>query len=430
MLVRQLIHELGPNPKAETIVRVLNVDASINPYVVGIYNDTRDWSTLQREAESQTYYDDSWLAFNEVVVSFVKLCSQLNPQSVVSLFDLYSLLLSDISVAFGNGTHGGLIAPLMEQMVATVVPMARDLDFQIQQYEADAPNPRLTFIASILLRIFNNVRSQILDTTQTLKQQMLLYVSNKLCYVYFQLGNPLLCRNVFSNITTAGLLFAQFPPQDRLQFRFNLAKFYLVKQLLVDSMRHFQWCVAWCLARERVKVLRYLVPVAMVCGRNPNFGAIEAIGGHIPWLDSYRQLAAAVGQGDYESFLRVLEENDGYFKQVGVDLLLRGKLEVVVLRNLLKSVWKLLDEPTTISYDVIATGLRVLWGTRLPPGGVDDDVVENAVVTLIDQNLCRGKLVPKLRTVVFPKNRVFETVGKVYDEKFTLMLGQDKWLNE
>lgn len=428
MLLSQFLGQLGTKPTAKTLSRVFNLDPATNQFIVGIYNDPQSFDSLKHQVKQVEFYDGGWPAFDEVVLSFVRLCSQLDPNLMVMLFDLYAQFLSDVSVAFTNLGHGALMASVIAPTVDTVVPMARKLDQQLKNYEADAVYPRLTFLAAVLLRIFNHIRSQLGDNTPEEKLQLLLYVSNKLCFIYNQIGNPLLCQNVFSNITTANLKFSQFAAADQLQYRFYLAKFYLIKHYLVESYRHFAWCVERCLPRERERVLKYLVPLGMTLGRSPNFAGISRQAGAMPWLAVYRDLAAAVSAGNYAGFTEAIARHEAYLKQMGLLVLVRSKLEIVLFRNLLRNVWKIQGQGLTLTYASIATALQLSWGTYCPQGGVDLLVVENMVVSLVDQNLLRGKLVSSLAKVAVASSNVFPEISGIYSQKFGVTT--DKWMDD
>lgn len=428
MLLSQFLGQLGTKPNSKTLSRLFNLDPATNKFIVGIYNDTRDFNSLKQQVNQVEFYDGGWPAFDQVVLSFVRLCSQLDPNLLVMLFDLYAQFLSDVSVAFTNLGNGALIASVIAPTVDTVVPMARKLDQQLKNYEADAVYPRLTFLASVLLRVFNHIRSQLGDNTPEAKQLLLLYVSNKLCFIYNQIGNPLLCQNVFSNITTANLKFSQFPAADQLQYRFYLAKFYLIKQHLVDAYRHFSWCVERCLARERERVLKYLVPLGMTLGRSPNFNGITRQAGAVSWLPVYRDIAGAVSAGNYAGFVEAVTRHEAYLKQMGLLVLVRSKLEVVLFRNLLRQVWKIQGQALTLTYGAIQNALRLLWDAYAPEGGVDALVVENMVVSLVDQNLLRGKLVLSVSKVAVASSNVFPEISGIYTQKFGG--ASDKWMDD
>lgn len=415
------LSELGTSPGPDAIAKLLDIDPHTNAYVVGLYNAGLDMSQVKTAVDSITFFNDSWMAFSEVVLSFIRLCLQLDPALMVVLFDLYASFVGDIAVAFTNATYGGHVAPLMVQTVEVVVPMAKQLDALLRQHEADAPNPRATYLALVLLKVFNNVRLQITDTTQKAKQLVLLFVSNKLCLIYLFLGNPLLCRNVFSNLNTANVKFAHFDRSDQLQYRFNLARFYLVKYELVSSYAHLRWCIQRCLPRERAMVVRYALPLALVLGYAPNFAAVDSFLAAclLPatrFVGVYAELAPAVQAGDLLTFYTLLDKHEDYLKQVGTLLLLKTKLPILVHRNLVRQMWILCGRQLTLDYDAVKRALGLLW--RVAPEKLNDYTVENIIVLLVDQNLLRGKIVPSSRKVAVASSNVFPMVPPLYERKF------------
>jgi len=428
---------------SEQLVTLLLLHPQVNPAVVMFNNlGNLDKTQIANAVDARKFYNDDWIAFNQVVVSFIHLANQINPWSSLESFDLYSTYINDLLIAFTNKNHGYLLSPLIESSMEFVIPLATQLDFQLVAKEMNR-KPRLTYLAAILLKIFNNIRSQLGagDQAETVKRSIILYIGTKLCLTYFKLSNPLLCRNVFSNMNNASLQFKRFPMNQQIQYRYYLAKFYLVKYQFVDAYQHFKWCLDHCpinYLKDNAnvsRILRELIPVAIILGKTPNFGSIYQTfytsASKAPlFLAIYLELMSIVRRGCFHEFQRFITANFEvlqYHKQL---LFISNKSAVVLLRNLLKRVWLIEGSTTRLSYDSVSIALATsLQGvplgsvadfvhTKAGNNSVDDQLVENCLVTLIDQNLLKGKLFPRLRVVSLSKTGAFPSVDTIDFVKF------------
>lgn len=458
MQVRQAT-TLRPKQQANKLLGLLLLNPHQNPAVV-TFNILGNLDPVQISSavDARNFYNDDWLTFNQVVVSFIHLANQINAWSGLESFDLYSTYINDLLIAFTNKNHGYLLSPLIESSMEFVIPLATQLDFQLAPKEMNR-KPRLTYMASILLKIFNNIRSQLGagDHAEAAKRAIILFIGTKLCLTYFKLANPLLCRNVFSNMNNASLHFDKFPKNQQIQYRYYLARFYLVKYQFVDAYQHFMWCLQHC-PRNYLqdnanvsRILRDLIPVAIILGKTPNFAEIYLTyytsASQAPsFLAIYLQLMAIIRSGSFYQFHGFITQNFEVLKLHKSLLFISNKSCVVLLRSLLKRVWLIEGATTRLSYDsvsiALATSLQGIplgsvadFTSQAPKNlqGVDDQLVENCLVTLIDQNLLKGKLFPRLRVVSLSKTGAFPAVDSIDFVKFgngsegTLNYS-DKWM--
>lgn len=459
---------LRPKQLANSLLRLLLLHPQNNRAVVNFNNvGNLEVSQISNAVDARKFYNDDWLAFNQVVVSFIHLANQINPWSALESFDLYSTYINDLLVAFTNKNHGFLLSPLIESSIEFIIPLATQLDFQLAPKEMNR-NPRLTYLASILLKIFNNIRSQLGagDNAEVAKRSILLFIGTKLCLTYFKLANPLLCRNVFSNMNNASLRFNKFHKNQQIQYRYFLAKFYLVKYQFVDAYQHFMWCLQHC-PRNYLqdnanvsRILRELIPVAMILGKTPNFASIYLTyytsASKAPrFLAIYLKLMSIIRIGSFYQFHSFITQNFEMLKQQKSLLFISNKSGLVLLRNLLKRVWIMEGSTARLSYDSVSIALATslqgiplgsvsdfvdpasqtsgVQNEMLQNQRVDDQLVENCLVTLIDQNLLKGKLFPRLRMISLSKIGAFPAVDSIDFVKFgngnegTLNYS-DKWM--
>ena len=454
------LHQCTRHPaktQLEELQSLLSINPSVNKYIVRINNlDFLEEKTIARLVESVHFYNDEWLAFGELVVSFIRMCNQLNPWSLLESFELYSIYMKDISVAFNNVNRGYLVSHLAKETVGYILPIAKDLDCLLY-FRENSGRPRLKSLAAILFKMFNNIRSQLSgDPAENLKMSaksgLIFYLGVKLCQTYFKLSNPLLCRNVFSNMNNASLSIKNCSLNEQLQYRYYLGKFYFIQDQLIDASQHLLWCLFHCPPLKNHpninEILKFLLPISIVIGKKPNFDYIENIfysdKSSVPsFFAIYRDICGAICAGNYNHFCSIIRTPQNYeFLKESNLLMLITKSVLLILRNLIRRVWKMSSYPTKLEYGTIHRCLSLSVASQFEPSicnlifnTEDDLMVENVLITLIDQNMLKGKLFPRLRVISLAKTNVFPRVDRINFIRFgrgdeSLLNDDDKWLNE
>ncbi|EDK42384.1 conserved hypothetical protein [Lodderomyces elongisporus NRRL YB-4239] len=409
MSISQFIHEIdtsytlnNDDDRIRTLTNLFSLNPLENKYIVSIYNESFEQS---KSHSFTTRYGEEWPAFDSVVSSFINICTLMDPWSVLSSFDLYTTFLNDLSVAFNNNTYGWLLSHSIKATIAMVLPWALQLDRQMFGKEKGGKY-RLNYLAAVLLKIFNNIR---VNDSNKYKKSIMLYLGNNLCYIYWKLDNPLLCRNIFSNMSNTSLRITDFLHNDQLKYRFYLARYYLTKYELLESFAHLEWCLVHTSSpKNKSMIIELLLPISLVLGKKPNFATFHRLqngnGYAVQILSIYEQLFRATAKGDYVSFKLVLNNHRDYLKDKNLLLLLNGA-EILIFRNYLKRIWKFMNCPSSLDTKII------------PITGKDIQFVENLLVTLIDSNLVKGKLTGK-QTIVLSKNDPFPAVFDMYTRRY------------
>lgn len=442
-----------PAPQqAQELLRLLTVNPTVNPYIVR-FNNANDLDTkvVDSMVDQMELYGGEWLAMNEVVVTFITLSNQLNPGSLMESFDLFAQYLNDLSVAFNNNNRGHLLSSLMKDTVAIVIPMASKLD-SLLYYKENCRQPRLTYVAALILKIFNNIRSQLGagDQTEAMKKLILLYMGVKLCLIYFKIHNPLLCRNIFSNMNNAQLRLSWFSHNDQVQYRYYSGKYCFIRHQFIDAYHHFLWCLAQCPQGPHAnvtRILKYLLPIGIIIGKIPRFNTFIELyrGQQVPFfITIYQRLCRAITLGSFHHFHQVLNEpaTSQFLKLINMLVPLNSKAPVLILRNLVKRIWLCTGNQSRLDFDYVKIGLMLLLQphaqgklamNQIIVSPEDDATIENIFVTLIDQNLIRGKLFLKLRGVSLSKTNVFPPVAPINFVKYGngtegTVAPSDKWM--
>lgn len=449
--------------QATRLAWLLSVQPTTNPYVVKINNlGFVDVHQVTEAIERRNWHNGDWPAFDVAAKSFIIMANQINPWSLLESFDLYATYLNDVSVAFSNKSKGHLLSPLFKDVVEAIIPMAKQLDLQMLLQELHR-KLRLTYVAAILLKGFNHIRSLLgaNDHIEAMKKSIMLFLGGRLCLIYFALSNPLLCQNVFSNMNNANLHISTFPKNEQMFYRYFLAKFYMVKYQFVDAYQHLMWCLQNLPInytrdnKNATIILRDLIPLGMILGKIPNFAVFLQTyytepSKVPPFFTLYAQLSAAIKCGSMHQVHQILndENNFQFLKKHNLDLIVASKSFVLTLRNLVRLVWLMGGKQNRLNYDHIGVALKVSLGNldissvttlslAATLGNTDTQafnlVVENCLVTLIDQNLLKGKVFPRLRVASLAKTEVFPSVHAINFLKFgngaegTLAYA-DKWM--
>lgn len=264
------------NLKIQELTRLLSINPQENKYISIIYNAKSIPSSIT------TLYDEDWSAFNLIITSFVKLCHEMDPWSILKSFDLYAAYLNDLSIGFNNNNYGWLLSNIIQSTTSMIVPWAKNLDLMMY-FKEQGGKFRLNYMASLILKIFNNIR---INDSNLFKNSIILYLGNLLCFIYFKLDNPLLCQNVFSNMQNTSLKLKDYPITQQLKYKYYLAKFYLIKNHLLESFENLKWCLlnTSSLKNQRL-ILELLIPISLIIGIKPNFNYLMSKGLNFEFLD-------------------------------------------------------------------------------------------------------------------------------------------------
>jgi hypothetical protein len=183
-----------------------------------------------------------------------------------------------------------------------------------------------------------------------------------------------------------------------------------------------------------MKILEYLLPVSLVLGKNPNFNYISQtfpISNETQFVNIYHHLQIHIKAGNINQYFEVINQHQEYLKQKNVLLMLSNKSKILLLRNLVKKIWIIRGRPSSLYYDDVIVGLRVSGGTHIQQfvEEIDDFIIENIFISLIDQNLLRGKILPRSRKVALSRTTTFNKVDEMYYKRFSYH-HLDEWMNQ
>lgn len=440
---------------------VISIDLSNNGTVVASLqnelnrgpksrNDDRSLETL---VESQKFHGGSWTRFNILVVSFLQYCRDIDPwslwQSCGLIFNFYqnlnNCLLND-SYPIDN------LVPLFRSHTEYVIPLAKRLD---DNYVAIGTKRHqlLSFVSSVISRLFNSIKKTESTDTIPAKQSILLYIVNKLNNIYFQIDSPQLCSNIFKNFRPKSMtLFREYPIKEQVEYRYLFGRYYLLNNRITDAFVQLNAAYRLLslvldlvspdyipqLRRNLIRILLYLIPTGMLIGKLPHFNLIRGLDPNM--AAKYSELARHVRGGSIRGLNSWLQTHEDELRKRNLLLVLLEKLPMITYRFLIRFVVQIFvtaQDSGRLPYNVVETAMNVSIGPVQEPltcyNAIHDPRnLENVLVTLINLGFLRGNCFPLLKTCVVKKtHQTKEILPSIQDRVIQLfpLNSDDVWLD-
>lgn len=470
--------------------QVLKLDLSKNGYIIAalqsqLYSRSCDKSThddgsshydtqkLQDMVESNNFYSGKWTRFNMMIVSFLEYCQNIDPWSSWNSCDVIFQFYSDLNNCILNDTYpvDELIDIFIEN-TEYIIPFAELLDsnyryLQIKKFQF------LSYTSSIISKTFNSIKSQhpnsssnqnhntILNQsnfTISKKQQILLYLVNKLNNIYFKIQSPQLCSNIFRNFRPKSSIknFNEYPVWQQIEYRYLLGRFYLLNKrvsnsfvqlntsfnLLFKSYQIMNILDDLRSKRNLQRILKYLIPLGIIMGKLPNLNFVSKF-----LIDeennlNYRELLQYVRSGNIFMMNQWLKSNEIILRKRNLFLILLEKLPMLTYRYLLRRViqiWSIEQQLNRLPYDIFEKCLKV----SIQDNDTSDNInifnsihksknVENILVTLINLGYLRGNCFPLLQLCVFQRTTDINNILPPIENRMLSMFPlnhEDSWLD-
>lgn len=384
---------------------------------------------LENLVEGQNYLDGDWPHFNSLVVSYLKFAKDVEPSSILKSHDLLLNFYNDLSIGFLNNSFGNHLSVLMYETTKMLVPMMKKVDFFLNLLDNGKKFKRLIFISTILTKVFNHLRSL---KGHSNKKLLIIFIVNNLNKIYFIINNPLLCANIFANMNLLNLRFNQYPKSQQVEYRYILGRYYIIKNQVYKAYHHLNWCYTHSNKfndnKNTLRILRFLIPVSILIGKLPSRQILNI---SIEFQQLYTPLVKYFKQGNFIGFQKTLFDNQEYFKSKFLLILLVQRSRVLIFRNLFFNTFKIIQS-TRFSYDELQVAPRKSIGSAQQQSSlfgnqylyqiinepIDDAFIENVCVSLIENDLIRGNVLSRARTLVLSKKEPFTDITSVYSRKY------------
>ncbi|CAR26253.1 hypothetical protein ZYGR_0H00610 [Zygosaccharomyces rouxii] len=412
-----------------------------------------DDKSLEKLIESHKFHGGNWTRFNILLVSFLQYCRDVDPWSLWKSCDLIFNFYQNLNNCLLNDSYPiDNLVPLFRSHTEYVIPLAKRLDSNYLIIGTKR-HQLLSFISSVISRLFNSIKKLENADTIPAKQTILMYIVNKINNIYFQIDSPQLCSNIFKNFRPKSMApFREYPIKEQIEYRYLLGRYYLLNNMVTNAFVQLNSAyrqlalVLDCvhpdyipqLRRNLVRILIYLVPTGLMIGKLPRLNLIRSLNATI--ADRYSELARHVRGGSIKGLNGWLQTHESELRKHDLLLVLLEKLPMITYRYLIRSVVQTFvttQDSGRLPYNVVETAMRVSIGPIEQPltcyNAIHDPKnLENVLVTLINLGLLRGNCFPLLRTCVVKKtHQTQEILPPIQDrvvQAFPLN-SDDAWLD-
>lgn len=433
------------------------------------YDDQR----LVDMVKSSNFYSGKWTRFNIMIVSFLKFCQNIDPWSSWNSCDSIFQFYSDLNNCILNDTYpvDELIDIFIEN-TEYVIPFAELLDsnyryLQVKRFQF------LSYTSSVISRTFNSIKSQYpssniihnqndrldqLDSTLSKKQQILLYLVNKLNNIYFMIQSPQLCSNIFRNFKPKSSIknFNEYPMWQQIEYRYLLGRFYLLNNRVSNSFVQLNTSFNLLFKSYQImnilddprskrnlqRILKYLIPLGVIMGKLPNLSFVSKILVEEENSLNYKELIQYVRSGNIFMMNQWLNSNEIILRKRHLFLILLEKLPMITYRYLLRRViqiWSIEQHLNRLPYDIFEKCLRMSIKDDTEPTNISifnsihkSKNVENILVTLINLGYLRGNCFPLLQLCVFQRTTDINDILPSIENRMLTMFPlnhEDSWLD-
>ncbi|GMM57982.1 Thp1 protein [Maudiozyma humilis] len=418
-----------------------------------------DDKALGAFVDSQNFHGGRWTRFNIMVTSFLKLARDVNPWSAWDSCDVVFGFYADLSNCLLDDSYP--CEPLVPLFLATtehIIPLAVALDAHHAQLGLKR-HQFLSHTSMVISKLFNSIKANSenrIDDFARLpqKQQILLYLVNRLNNIYFRMDAPQLCSNIFKNFRPKCSIprFSLFPLRQQIEYRYLLGRYYLlnarISNAFVQLNDAFRSLIAVAktsgssptLLRNVRRVLQFLVPTGILMGKMPRLSVVAEFDADL--ANVYSTLQQSIRAGNIQGINGWLRQHQQRLLEKNLLLVLLEKLPMVAYQHLVRRLvrdWSLANGVNRLPYDLVARALHTSIGsddnsstidifTGIHPGAS----AENVLVTLINLGYLRANCFPALRLCVFKKTGNLADILPPIAERIVGMFplnSDDAWLD-
>ena len=454
---------------------VLHVDLQKNGSLVAALQNSMasrsggtDDKSLESWVDSQNFHGGRWTRFNIMITSFLKFTRDVNPWSAWDSCDVVFQFYSDLNNTLLNDSYPcEPLVPLFIETTEYIIPLAISLDSHYKELHLKK-HQFLSHTSMIISKLFNSIKANsenhINDFNQLpQKQQILLYLVNKLNNIYFRMESPQLCSNIFKNFKPKCSIrkFGNFPLRQQIEYRYLLGRYYLLNSrisnafvqlnnafmslLAVSGARNATYTTPE-LVRNIQRVLQFLVPTGILMGKMPRLNIVGQYDEEL--ANVYATLVQLIRSGNIQGVSAWLQQHQQRLISKNLLLVLLEKLPMVTYKYLVRRLileWSLANGFNRLPYDLVSRALHKSIGPNdyyslddsiskinIYNGIHSSDNAENVLVTLINLGYLRGNCFPAMRLCVFKKTNNINDIMPPVEERIVSMFplnNDDAWLD-
>ncbi|KAK4537035.1 hypothetical protein CDCA_CDCA10G3060 [Cyanidium caldarium] len=323
-------------------------------------------------------------------------------------FNALTAALEAVYDAFREEEAGNWAVPVVHRFGRELLHCAMRLDASEADRDALATDPErahahLRAAESVLKRGLALMMSDRTADERYSKRQGALGMIVFLLRIYFALNNLRLCTSLVRTVESPGFpaVDAGFALDQRVPYHYYVGRMALYEDRYAAAAEHLTRATRECplrYARNRRRLLTYLVPVRLALGRMPSSRLLQRYG-----LVQYTGICQALRTGDIARFDWQLHRYAGHFRRTGTMLLIE-RLRPLVYRALFRRIAQLLRS-TRIALEACRCGML--------DAEMELDEVECVLANLIYQGYVRGYLSHEKRYLVLSAQNAFPRIAQV-----------------
>jgi len=263
-------------------------------------------------------------------------------------------------------------------------------------------NENLEKAAEFLMNCFRTCVSDTRAPIPNSKKWGMLAVVNQLFKIYFAINKLQLCKPLIRAIDSLSIK-DEFSKSHLVTYRYFVGKkaMFDANYKLADEYLSYAFEHAHKSSRKNKRsILIYLLPVKMQLGKMPSLKLLKQYD-----LQPFVAVRNAVISGNYLMLTQALEENQSFFIQAGIYLILE-KLKIITFRNLFKKTALILGTHQ-LPIEAFRVALHFMGETDM-----DTDEVHCIIANLIYENYIKGYISLQHQKLIISKQNPFPAFKK------------------
>ncbi|TID28478.1 hypothetical protein CANINC_002473 [Pichia inconspicua] len=415
--------------------RIAQLQLSLQPYNSKQLNDIME--------NRKTFQNLSWPAFENFIIKYLLCIRDFDPWSLIDSIDLFISVFEAETLLLNpkvgkNDRICFMLLPHFQETMSILLPLCELVDTESMHINNRTNDyPRCKYMSTLLLKALNNIRStpDLNTINNAAKIDLLMRISIKLCEVYYKVGSPMLCSNVYSNINILGLNRRLIKKSLLVRYRFLMGKFYAHRSNFIVSFHHLNACfntinLQTCPKHTVAQILKYLVPIGLIVGKVSNIEFVKVFSERL--YEIYQPLIFNYKTGNLRGLYESIEKYRDFYKNTQIWIQLIQRLRVPVLRNLTLHIFK---NNNGIKFNQLKYGLQLsIEGIELLPSvyhicehGVSDEFVSNILISLSFNAFVKLKMVDS-KSFVVSKTDTFPDMYGIVKGRYSLN-PKESWLD-
>jgi len=280
------------------------------------------------------------------------------------------------------------------------------LDLRVFASKADSagggkPGETLEKAAEHIMSCFRTCALDSKSTEDVTKRWGMLNIVNQLFKIYFRVNKLHLCKPLIRAIEQSSLK-DRYPKSQEVTYKYYVGRKHMFDNNFKGAEEYLTYAFEKCHIKSKANkrsILIYLIPVKMLLGHMPQTSLLQKYD-----LLQFKEVVAAVKQGNLLRLNEALEANEKFFIKSGIYLILE-KLKIITYRNLFKKVANMM-KTHQIPIEAFLAALKMM-----KVEDIDQDETQCIIANLIYEGKIKGYISHQHPEVGGQQTECFPTSG-------------------